>query len=204
MMRKTFTLLMLVGFVLSLAVPALAARKQIEFKIGQKTYTVDGAAYTADVAPLIKNNRTYVPVRYLAYALGVPENNVTWDPETCIVELVLPAAESDLGRDERVELEIGSHIIWSQRLGYVSMDVTPFIQNGRTYLPARFVAEAFGYEVGWCHRNRTVAVGPPGQVEHGGHGNEDPIGGDGGPAGEVVIPIDDGGGPSTTPVTVWP
>jgi hypothetical protein len=34
---------------------------------------------TMDVAPYIREDRTYVPVRYLAYSLGVAEAGVTWD-----------------------------------------------------------------------------------------------------------------------------
>ena len=60
------------------------------FEIGATTYSVlsgtkEDASETAkpeiktmDVAPYIKNDRTYVPVRYLAYSLGVAEDAVTW------------------------------------------------------------------------------------------------------------------------------
>ncbi|HHW42522.1 MAG TPA: metallophosphoesterase [Desulfotomaculum sp.] len=44
------------------------------------------------------------------------------------------------------------------------MDVAPVIREGRTYLPARFVAEAFSYEVGWDGGRQAVMIGPPGQL----------------------------------------
>jgi hypothetical protein len=78
------------------------------------------------------------------------------------------------------------------------MDETPFIQNGRTYLPARFVAEAFGYEVGWCGDTRTVTVGPPGQVEHSSCGTTVSD-----PEGIVVYPEDWGILENTTEPIPW-
>jgi hypothetical protein len=38
------------------------------------------------------------------------------------------------------------------------MDVAPLIRNGRTYLPARYVAEAFGYTLAWDAAGRMVTI----------------------------------------------
>lgn len=38
------------------------------------------------------------------------------------------------------------------------MDVSPFIKNGRTMLPIRFVAEALGFNVQWDKKNRTAIL----------------------------------------------
>lgn len=40
-----------------------------------------------DVAPFVEGGRVYVPVRYLAYALGVPEDGVVWNPSAKTVTL---------------------------------------------------------------------------------------------------------------------
>ena len=37
-------------------------------------------------------------------------------------------------------------------------DVVPFIENGRTLVPVRFIAESFGATVGWDDATRTVSV----------------------------------------------
>lgn len=48
----------------------------------------------------------------------------------------------------------------------IASDAPPFIQNGRTFVPIRFVAEALGYPVSWDSKTRTVNVGiPPGGVD---------------------------------------
>ncbi|KXB69961.1 copper amine oxidase N-terminal domain-containing protein, partial [Peptoniphilus sp. DNF00840] len=40
----------------------------------------------------------------------------------------------------------------------IMMDVAPFIENGRTMLPIRFVAEALGFNVRWDKDSRTVIL----------------------------------------------
>jgi len=37
-------------------------------------------------------------------------------------------------------------------------DGKPFIENGRTLVPVRFIAEALGYEVDWIQETRTVSI----------------------------------------------
>ena len=48
---------------------ALGSTK-IVMTLDSKTYTVNGAEKTMDVAPFAKDNRTYVPVRFVGEALG--------------------------------------------------------------------------------------------------------------------------------------
>ncbi|SHE96505.1 Copper amine oxidase N-terminal domain-containing protein [Desulforamulus putei DSM 12395] len=110
------------------------------FSIGSGIYTVNGVAQVMDVAPYIKEGRTYVPVRYLAYALGVSEDNVQY--ENGVVTLTKG--------DKVVKLTIGSKTMDVN--GTTStMDVAPETNNGRTMLPARFVAEALGATVGYAN-----------------------------------------------------
>ncbi len=123
------------------------------FKVGEKRYTlsVSGREETRelDVAPFIANGRTYVPVRYLAYALGVPEQGVSWDGESRTVTLTLGSTVVKLTVDEKV-LQLNG----TAR----AMDVAPVIVDGRVFLPARFVAEAFGYKVNWIEATREVLI----------------------------------------------
>ncbi len=44
----------------------------------------------------------------------------------------------------------------------IATDVPPVIVNGRTFVPARFVSEALGAEVGWDEKTRTVTITRPG------------------------------------------
>ncbi len=129
--------------------PPLSNSISAVLSIGSTTYTVNGKSYAMDAAPYIKDDRTYVPVRYLAYALGLDDSNISWDNESRTAILY--------DGQTRVELTIGvSQIIINGTAS--SIDVAPEISNDRTMLPARFVAEAFGAEVGWDSDTRSVNV----------------------------------------------
>ncbi|GBF34106.1 hypothetical protein DCCM_3218 [Desulfocucumis palustris] len=67
--------------------------------MGKTTYTVDGREKELDVAPYAKNGRTYIPVRYLAQALGA---KVQWDEESQTVWLT---------KDKRIRLVVGSSVL---------------------------------------------------------------------------------------------
>ncbi len=120
------------------------------FVIGESTYVVDGVEYPMDVAPyLTAAGRTYVPVRYLAYALGVNEDNVYWDAASKTVTLLKGAIS--------VQLTIDSNV-YRVNDNNLPMDVAPEVKDGRTMLPARFVAQAFGASVGYDSVTQTVTI----------------------------------------------
>lgn len=155
-MRKTVALTVFLLLALAFAYPALAApNHKAVFVVGQWSYAVDGQPREMDAAPFIEYGRTYVPVRYLGYALGVAEDDIGWVGETGTVSLKLGGT--------LVQMSVGSKTLFVDGQPR-EMDVAPLVKNGRTYLPARFVAEAFGYEVGWDESSRAVLVGPKGNL----------------------------------------
>ena len=56
----------------------------IKLKIGSKLAEVDGLTVCLDVAPFVKADRTFVPVRFIAETLGQP---VDWDEGTQTVTI---------------------------------------------------------------------------------------------------------------------
>ncbi|MEW6696522.1 MAG: copper amine oxidase N-terminal domain-containing protein [Bacillota bacterium] len=116
------------------------ATGSVLFNIGSSVYTVDNVTKVMDAAPYIKNGRTYVPVRYLALSLGVAEENIKY--ENGVVTLVKG--------DVTLKLTIGDKNLVKGD-ATVTMDVAPEVVNGRTMLPARFVAEGFGALVGYAN-----------------------------------------------------
>lgn len=116
------------------------------------TETAGPEVKTMDVKPYIKENRTYVPVRYLAYSLGVPENGVTWNSKTQSIGITK--------ENTRVGLTIGNNIMTINGASKF-MDVAPEITSDRTMLPARWVAEALGATVKWDKSlNQTIIIMP--------------------------------------------
>ncbi|MBE3580933.1 MAG: copper amine oxidase N-terminal domain-containing protein [Thermoanaerobacteraceae bacterium] len=126
-----------------------ATKRNAVFTIGSNTYTVNGVEYTMDVAAYEKNGRTYLPVRYVAYALGVDPDNVYWDGATKTVTL--------LKGMNAVQLTIGSKALKING-ATVTMDVAPELESGRTMLPFRFIAQAFGASVSYDEATKTVMM----------------------------------------------
>lgn len=111
-----------------------------------------------DVSPYIKNDRTYLPVRYLAYSLGVAEDGVTWDGTTRKVGITKDNTD--------ISLIIGSQYMYVNKKP-VKMDVAPEITNNRTFLPARWVAEALGAIVEWDDATKQTIIKIPIKEEQG-------------------------------------
>ncbi|MEW6424922.1 MAG: copper amine oxidase N-terminal domain-containing protein [Bacillota bacterium] len=119
----------------------------VVFTINDTSYTVNGIEQTMDVAPYIKDGRTFVPVRYVAQALGVtPENILYADGKVTLIK-----------GDKVVQLTIGSNVMVINGVG-IAMDVPAEIKDGRTMLPFRWVAQALGAKVDWDEANQTVTM----------------------------------------------
>ncbi len=119
--------------------------------IGSLIYKVNDVPQQMDALPYIANSRTYVPVRYLAYALGLTADDIAWDNATRTVTLV------DDSSSTTIQLTIGSKYLFVNGTPTL-MDVAPEITSSRTMLPARWVAEALGAVVGWDAATRTVVI----------------------------------------------
>jgi hypothetical protein len=119
----------------------------VVFTIGSTSYTVNGVTQTMDVAPYVKNDRTYLPVRYVAQALGVSNDNILYN--NGVVTLM---------KDNTiVQLTIGSNVMVVNGVS-VTMDTPAEISNDRTMLPFRWIAQAFGAQVNYDANAQTVTI----------------------------------------------
>ena len=117
------------------------------FTIGSTSYTVSGAVYTMDVAPYIKDSRTFLPIRYVAEALGVSDSNISFNNGQVVINK----------NGTMVTLNIGSMTMLVGGAS-VTMDAAPEITNGRTCLPIAWVAQALGASTKWDATAQTVTV----------------------------------------------
>ena len=101
-----------------------------------------------DVAPVIRNARTMLPARFVAEALG---GVVTWDETEQKVTIV--------NGEDTIEIFIGEPFA-TVNGDPVELDSPAFIENSRTYLPIRFIAENMGATVTWDATERTVTIVP--------------------------------------------
>lgn len=107
---------------------------------------LDDEYITFDVEPQIIEGRTMVPLRAIFEAMGA---EIEWDGDTQTVAAV---------KDETVVVAvIGSNIIYVNDEEII-IDVPPMIKDGRTLVPVRFITEAFGYNVKWNEKTRSVII----------------------------------------------
>lgn len=105
------------------------ALNQLSLTIGQKDININGTSKAIDAAPQIINNRTMVPIRFIAEGLGA---KVDW-----------------ISKSKTVTIKLGEKT--------VSM-VPPIIIDGRTFVPVRYVSETFGAQVLWFPTTKTVQI----------------------------------------------
>ncbi len=107
----------------------------VVMSIGSNEIIVNATKVVIDAAPMIQNDRTFVPFRALAEAFGA---NVAYDEATQTVTAELNGTT--------VVMTIGSATYTVNGVEKTA-DVAPFINGSRTMVPVRFVAEAFGITV---------------------------------------------------------
>ena len=140
-MKKRVLSLCMAAALLVTAVPVMAEESDV-------TISVDGVNVEfSDQKPVIKENRTLVPVRGVLEAMGV---DVTWDESTKTIGMSKG--------DKTATLVIGSDTLMIGNSEKVTLDVAPEIIGERTMLPIRAAAEAFDAEVGWDDSSRTITI----------------------------------------------
>ena len=107
----------------------------VVMSIGSNEIVVNTDTKEIPAAPIVENNRTFVPFRALIEAFGA---EVAWDEATQAVTAEL--------NDTVVVMTIGS-ATYTVNGVEKSMDVAPFIKDASTMIPVRFVAEEFGITV---------------------------------------------------------
>ncbi len=108
---------------------------------------IDGWPIYSDEPPIVSSsNRVLVPIRVLSENLGY---EVLWIEK----EQTVYMSKGNLS----IKFKIGIPKIWINGKEN-AIDVEPIIENGRTYLPVRIVAEAIGAEVSWDGPSQSVIV----------------------------------------------
>ncbi len=99
-----------------------------------------------DVEPIIKNDRTLVPMRAIFEALGA---EVTWDN----------TERAAVGKKDgnTVKIKIGEAALYKNG-ERIELDCAAEIANDRTLVPVRAIAEAFGAHVDWDNDTRCVII----------------------------------------------
>jgi ABC-type transport system substrate-binding protein len=123
----------------------------IILQIGDQNFTVNGVQNTLDSPPVIKNNRTLLPIRAVVEALS---GTIGWEATERKVTVTLGS--------KTIELWIGKNIAKvngiDTPIDSTNSKVVPEIINGRTMLPLRFVTENLGCNVQWDGPTQTITI----------------------------------------------
>lgn len=148
-LNKIVSLLLLISLFLCIFPAKLANAGQeidIFLWIGKKEIQINGEIKEIDVAPFIKDNRTFVPIRFVSEALGA---KVNWVDSEKKVEIVL--------KDISISLWIDKYFAYVNGVEK-KLDTAPMIVDSRTFVPVRFVSENLGASVGWDAHEQKVSI----------------------------------------------
>lgn len=118
----------------------------IVLTVGKNQAVVGGRMVDLEVAPVISQSSTMVPLRFVTEVLG---GSVDWNAAMQIVTITLG--------DSVVQLQVGSTmaLVGSD---VVSLTAAPMLVQGRTMVPLRFVSETLGAAVTWDGSLKTVTI----------------------------------------------
>lgn len=111
---------------------------------------LNGSRIEFDTPPEIISDRTFVPIRAIAEAL---DSSVAWDGENKKVHITKG--------DTTTILTIDNTEVTTQtpdKTELKTLEAAPYVKDDRTMVPLRFIAEAFGMNVGWDGSTLTVTI----------------------------------------------
>ena len=139
-MKKLSTLVLVILIMVFIAAPTTAEGSSIKI-------CVNGTFLYSDTTPVMDSGSVFVPIRFISEELGF---EVEYLEETKTVHIIKG--------DRNIAITIGSNIAVVDG-NEVLLDVKPFVKEGRTFVPLRFISEGFGEEVVWDGKNRIVLIG---------------------------------------------
>jgi hypothetical protein len=121
--------------------------KKIVLTVGSTLAIVGNEQITLEAAPVIEQGVTLVPLRFIAEAF---DSEVNWNGALQIITIV--------NKTHNIQLQVNSKLVFIDNQKGKDLDVAPKIINGRTFVPIRFISEAFGATVDWDNNTKTVTI----------------------------------------------
>ena len=86
-------------------------------------------------------------MRFIAEAF---DSEVNWNGALQIITIV--------NKTHNIQLQVSSKLVFIDNQKGKDLDVAPKIINGRTFVPIRFISEAFGATVDWDNNTKTLTI----------------------------------------------
>lgn len=113
------------------------------------TVFVNGDKIASEVPAVVSNGSTMLPFRAILSALGVKDKEIQWHENSRSIEI--------RSGERYIFLAIGSPgAIVDNKM--ITLSAAPYITDGRTLIPVRFISEALGANVGWNGDTGTVTI----------------------------------------------
>lgn len=140
-MKSSLLLCMVILLFMAVTSPVFAAD---DIKL-----VIDGKKIDTSPSPVIKNDRTLVPLRLISENLGAA---VEWNENNRSVHITKKERSAVLRIDNRL-------FDYTQgQTSYSLCDVSPMILEDRTFVPLRLVSNILGVAINWDGATRTVSV----------------------------------------------
>ena len=97
-----------------------------------------------EARPQMRSNSVFVPVRVVSEILGA---DVSWENPNINIKY----------EDMTINLTVGSRTAYNGTQK-ITLPAAPYVRNGYTYVPIRFVAEAFNCDVEWQAKKNLVNI----------------------------------------------
>jgi hypothetical protein len=131
-------------------VDVLPSEKIIHLTIGEKKAFVNEMEIRLDAPPFIQPpGRTMVPLRFIAEAFGA---SIDYAPKTGLVTDIMILFEC-----------IDIHLYIGKKYALIMnettiLDAPPLVVQGRTFVPLRFISEAFGADIEWESKEQRITI----------------------------------------------
>ncbi len=134
---------------------SVSARPGVPFvallmKVGLKTVVVNGETQEIDAAPFITKGKTMVPFRFIGEKLFA---KVAYDDKTKVATFTRGHTKIEIAPGNTEATVNGKK---------VKLDAPAIIQEGRMFVPVRFVSESLSAKVAWEAKTKQVTILFPG------------------------------------------
>lgn len=158
--KKGFKSLFLAGILLSnISVGTVLAEEShvVKVQIGSIGANINGEYYELDIAPYVSNENTMIPLRFLANALNIPDENIGFDNNSKIVSIIQNYSNTE------IQFQINNGTIITNYDGFIVERVMDNyakaeIVDSRTFVPLREIANAFNLGIDWNPDNKLITL----------------------------------------------
>ncbi|MDR2650679.1 MAG: copper amine oxidase N-terminal domain-containing protein [Clostridiales bacterium] len=132
---------------------------EIRVTIGENSYILDGKTHSMDAAAYISptSNSTMVPVRFVANAFGLGNDQIIWNDISKTTTIDAPDKVIEFTLNSSTMKVNGSPVKMLSPDGKeVKAEIKTVNGSGRMYLPFRVLGEGLGVSVDWDSQTRTA------------------------------------------------